>query len=265
MKTTVTKLKAEVQNNNLPYLTESGSVEQYYVGRYIDALAELGYTLTASEKQAIDTFIQSGIDEGWIDEVKYFMPFIGSSSIPEATLVPLVDQVGDYEKLSTPSTLQVQTDGTVLGSKISKVKLPLKPAHLGDAISATWVVNNWADNGTTFIAAIDTNYTGARLQMSTSTVYNHKNNSSESFTSSTFYPNSAIGGDIITTYANRNDGSGSSLSSRMSLKRNTETIANSAQNTTEDYSTGVLDDSDAWFYIGNGENYTYMKFLGFPT
>lgn len=268
MRTTVTKLKAEVQNNNLPYLTESGSVEQYYVGRYIDALTKVGYTLTTSEKQAVDAFIKSGIDEGWIDGVKYFMPFIGSSSTPKATLVPLVDQVGDYEELSTPSTLQVQTDGsTILGAKISEVKLPLKPSHLGGAISATWVVNDWADNGdTTFIAAIKTSQTGARLQMSTLSNLMHKNSNQGQLVPKSFYPNNTAGNNIIATLTNKNNGSGASLTSRMAIKRGEVSIANAGQNNSWDFSTDILDDSDAWFYIGDGgSGYTYMKFLGFPT
>lgn len=93
---TITKLKAEVYNENLPILGNDGKVYSYYYGRFFNAITEKGYTPTSGEKAALETFIQNGIDNGWIDIVKYFLPLIGDSSHLIAAAVPLIDRVGDY-------------------------------------------------------------------------------------------------------------------------------------------------------------------------
>lgn len=94
---TVTKLKAAVNNKNLPILGADGNLYNYYVGRWRAKLLELGYTPTNSELNAVESFVESGIQDGWIDEVKYFMPFIGPQSTPLTGMVPLIDQIADYQ------------------------------------------------------------------------------------------------------------------------------------------------------------------------
>lgn len=93
---TVTKLKAAVNNKNLPILGNDGNMYNYYAGRWRNKLSELGYNPTSSEINAVELFIESGIQDGWIDEVKYFMPFIGLQSTPLTGMVPLIDQIADY-------------------------------------------------------------------------------------------------------------------------------------------------------------------------
>ena len=94
---TVTKLKAAVNNKNLPILGEDGNLYNYYFGRYFNKIVEKGYTLTSGEITALNAFIQDGINNGWIDIVKYFLPLIGDSSHLDAAAVPLIDEVGNYE------------------------------------------------------------------------------------------------------------------------------------------------------------------------
>lgn len=94
---TVTKLKAAVNNKNLPILGSDGNLHNYYVGRWENKLSELGYNPTNSELNAVKSFVERGIQDGWIDEVKYFMPFIGPQSAPLTGMVPLIDQVADYQ------------------------------------------------------------------------------------------------------------------------------------------------------------------------
>lgn len=93
---TVTKLKAAVNNKNLPILGSDGNLYNYYVGRWQNILAENGYIPSASEISAVNAFIENGINNGWIDKVKYLMPFIGSESAPITGMVPLIDNVAQY-------------------------------------------------------------------------------------------------------------------------------------------------------------------------
>jgi hypothetical protein len=94
---TVTKLKAAVNNKNLPILGEDGNLYNYYVGRYTNKMSELGYTLTTGEKNALNAFVEAGISDGWIDKLVYMMPLIGFNTNPKTGIVPLVDAVADYE------------------------------------------------------------------------------------------------------------------------------------------------------------------------
>lgn len=94
---TVTRLKAQVDNTNLPILLEDGTITNYYSGKYISTLASVGYTISDAERTAINNFILSGIDKGWIPYVLYFNPFLGDSASPKAGVVPLIDQVSDYD------------------------------------------------------------------------------------------------------------------------------------------------------------------------
>lgn len=94
---TVTKLKAAVNNKNLPILGEDGNIYNYYVGRYMNKMSELGYDLTTTEIQAVNTLINTGINDGWINKVVYLLPFIGSETTPLTGIVPLIDNVADYE------------------------------------------------------------------------------------------------------------------------------------------------------------------------
>lgn len=96
--TTVTRLKAEVNNENLPILGNDGQMyHNYYYGRFFNAITDLGYTPTNEEKQAIEEFIADGEANGWIDMVFYFMPFIGDRQHPMTGLVPLIDKVANYD------------------------------------------------------------------------------------------------------------------------------------------------------------------------
>lgn len=93
---TVTRLKAEVFNKNLPILTNTGEVTNYYVGSFINKLVEKEYSITSVEKNAVNAFINSAIDNGYIDYIQYLLPFIGDSDHPEAGVVPLIDNVDEY-------------------------------------------------------------------------------------------------------------------------------------------------------------------------
>ena len=93
---TITKLKGEVLNKNLPILLQDGSITNYYYGNFRNKLTEFGYTISQDEATAVEAFVQSGIKNGWIDYVQYLLPFIGDSTTPEAGVVPLIDNVDNY-------------------------------------------------------------------------------------------------------------------------------------------------------------------------
>lgn len=94
---TIIKLKAEIDNPNLPVLMENGEIGNYYVGRWFNKCVELGYTPTETELNAIKAFIQNGVSNDWLDFIKYYLPFIGSKDNYMAGAVPLIDKVGNYE------------------------------------------------------------------------------------------------------------------------------------------------------------------------
>ena len=114
---TVTKLKAAVNNKNLPILGDDGNLYNYYVGRWRNVISELGYTPTNSELTALEAFVLNGINDGWIDRVKYFMPFIGLETTPLTGMVPLIDQVADYElaEESVDTELFRYNNGKIMG------------------------------------------------------------------------------------------------------------------------------------------------------
>lgn len=92
----VTKMKAEVTNRNLPILTPDGEVTNYYYGNFYNKIEGLGYALSVDEKTAVKNFIDSAINNGYIDYIRYMLPFIGDSDHPNAGLVPLIDNVDGY-------------------------------------------------------------------------------------------------------------------------------------------------------------------------
>lgn len=96
----VIKLKAQVDNRDLPVLTNDGDITNYYVGQYKNKLLELGYTLTTRQMEAVEAFIEDGINKGWINHIKYFLPFIGNNTIPLAGAVPLIDEIDNYQMSS---------------------------------------------------------------------------------------------------------------------------------------------------------------------
>lgn len=96
---TVTRLKAEVDNKNLQVLLPDGNVTSYYAGRFINRLSEMGYAISQTEKSAIEAFVNSGLSNGWIEDVQYFLPFIGDSVHASAGIVPLIDNIDNYKML----------------------------------------------------------------------------------------------------------------------------------------------------------------------
>lgn len=136
---TVTKLKAAVNNKNLPILGSDGKMYSYYVGRWQNAIAELGYTPTSEEIAALKAFINVGINNGWIEKVQYLMPFIGSETNPLQGMVPLIDNVADYELAvnSVDEKLFSYSDGKIrcLGGRSDNnnisARIPVNTSQLG--------------------------------------------------------------------------------------------------------------------------------------
>lgn len=93
---TVTKLKAEVNNKNLPVITPSGEITNYYLGVFLNKIVEKGYTPSQTEIIALNTFIENAISNNYIDYIQYMLPFIGNSDNPFAGTVPLIDNVDNY-------------------------------------------------------------------------------------------------------------------------------------------------------------------------
>lgn len=94
--TSVIKMKASVDNTNLPILNEDGTISNYYIGRFKSALLSVGYELPQAKETALNAFIDDGLSKGWIDYVDYILPFIGDSDHPKAAFAPLVDRLSNY-------------------------------------------------------------------------------------------------------------------------------------------------------------------------
>lgn len=169
---TVTKLKAAVNNKNLPILGDDGNLYNYYVGRYTNKISELGYNLTNTEIQVLNTFIETGINDGWIDKIVYLLPFIGSEVSPLTGLVPLIDNIADYELAedSVDSKLFSYGNGKIMcvGGRDDNAninaKIPLKTSQFGPTNCVSAFFNSTLDSQTTdvsrngtFIIAEDNN------------------------------------------------------------------------------------------------------------
>lgn len=134
---TVTKLKAAVNNKNLPILGDDGNLYNYYVGTWLNKIRNLGYAPSAGEISALNTLIVSGINDGWINKVLYFIPLIGSQSNPLTGLVPLIDNVADYElaETSVDSDAFSYLDGKIIGYGNPSLSTPIRlniPVTTGD-------------------------------------------------------------------------------------------------------------------------------------
>ena len=167
MTTTVMKLKARVNNDNLPYLRENGSMDTYCVGRYLDKLAEVGYTPTNAEETAIRTFVNSGIEEGWINKIRYFLPLIGSSAKPDAVRVPLIDKIADYE-LPTGGSFTFSDGGVNIDNAMT---LPFTLDKLEGKVDLTLAFNGGSEFDSSknirFVFNTSEDTSVARVQVST--------------------------------------------------------------------------------------------------
>lgn len=86
---TITRINGMIDNTSLPIITETGLVP-YWLGYYINALADKGYTLTQTQHDAVDAFINTLTQDDIIDAVKLFYPFIGTNANTDAAKVPLI-------------------------------------------------------------------------------------------------------------------------------------------------------------------------------
>lgn len=122
---TITRIKGEINNPNFPVLTADG-LKSYYYGKYVNALAELGFTLSATQDAAIETFLNTIMDNEVMQFVKCMYPLIGTTSVPLAANVPLIgdksfglpsdfdgfvydgNAIRGYNKLPAVATLKVK-------------------------------------------------------------------------------------------------------------------------------------------------------------
>lgn len=122
---TITRIKGEINNPNFPVLTADG-LKSYYYGKYVNALAELGFTLSETQDAAIETFLNTLMDNEVMQFVKCMYPLIGTTSVPLAANVPLIgdksfglpsdfdgfvydgNAIRGYNKLPAVATLKVK-------------------------------------------------------------------------------------------------------------------------------------------------------------
>ena len=105
---TVTKIKGTFDNDKLPVLTSEG-LKNYYYGKYINGLAGQGYTLTVSQKTAVENFINFLTENNLIKYIQTIFPFIGNSANPKGAKVPMIgdkllDFADNYDGLVYDST-----------------------------------------------------------------------------------------------------------------------------------------------------------------
>lgn len=93
---TVTKLNSRVYNKDLKVLGYDGNLYESVIGNYLNTLHRVGGSIISEELDAIKTFISSGHSNGWIQYVKYLLPFIGGKNEYLSGIVPLIDTVDDY-------------------------------------------------------------------------------------------------------------------------------------------------------------------------
>lgn len=122
---TITRIKGEINNPKFPVLTADG-LKSYCYGKYVNALAELGFTLSATQDAAIETFLNTLMENEVMQFVKCMYPLIGTTSVPLAANVPLIgdksfglpsdfdgfvydgNAIRGYNKLPAVATLKVK-------------------------------------------------------------------------------------------------------------------------------------------------------------
>ena len=148
---TITKLKAEVVNNNLPILGSDGKLYNYYTGMYVNRMSDLGHTLTVGELNAINAFIDDGINNGWIEMVRYLMPFLGTRTNPLTGIIPLIDNIADYEiaeESVDESAFTYSPSNRIIAcgnpsSNVVKIKLPFSSGDFPDKDFSPFVNFNY--------------------------------------------------------------------------------------------------------------------------
>lgn len=200
---TITKLRATVNNPDLPVLLPDGSVTNFYVGNYGNIMQENGYTLSSEQVAALEAFIDSGIDSGWIQYVKYFLPCLGSLTHPITGAVPLIDKVGNYAMAEYDGTEDFSKVFSGTGDEIQYInqsgsvalKTPVKWEDLENSFSVLFsrkMQSEPADNYNCYVAgcyALSGTYRriALRLQVPGMQIY-YKASSEDSSVMKTFRP-----------------------------------------------------------------------------
>lgn len=99
----VIKLKSEIWNDSLPRLKSDGSIATNgYLSKFENGLSANnaliqadGYTMSASEKAAVEAFIARGIEKGWIEHIMYANAYVGVSG-PDG-LTPLINNLKNVD------------------------------------------------------------------------------------------------------------------------------------------------------------------------
>ena len=97
---TIIKLRATVDNNTLPIIDDDGNETNYFIGRFIDKLSELGITLSDDKIEAMSSFIDELISRNLVSHIKYLLPFVGTKTDFESGAIPLIDNISNYDTQS---------------------------------------------------------------------------------------------------------------------------------------------------------------------
>lgn len=177
---TLIKLKAEVNNTELPILGSDGKITDYYVGRLRNKIMELGGTVTDAEVNALTALIEDGKTNGWINKVAYFLPFIGNKSVPFAGAVPLIDNYGNWEMSEYANADEVTEDlfaydsnnriksmGYQGSTSSAYLKTPVKASNLGNSIGtfASFTLYKVTDDQMSFTSLYNPNDVYITLRM----------------------------------------------------------------------------------------------------
>lgn len=85
---TITRIKGVIDNPNLPVISPEGLVNPIY-GKYINDLAEQGFSLTSAQSTAVKAFVETITSNELADYILAFYPFIGSQSNINGAKVPI--------------------------------------------------------------------------------------------------------------------------------------------------------------------------------
>lgn len=111
---TLTKIKGVITNYGLPVVTSEGLLP-YWQGRFINRLAEQGYELSSSQKEAIHAFLISVAEEDCVNDIRSLWPFIGNRENTKAAKVPLIgEKLFDFNDTYF-NDIEYNTSGEIVG------------------------------------------------------------------------------------------------------------------------------------------------------
>ena len=118
----IATLSGELQSDeSFPTLTDFGIVNNADLSQYIDTLTALGHTWTQAQFDALNNFVNDGIDQGWYEKMAVIFPFFGDTA--ECMKVPLKLKFGarEFATIGGYNGYDIDTDWSLVATSNGSV------------------------------------------------------------------------------------------------------------------------------------------------